>query len=323
MKIITKCCGIIMLLFWANSSQAQSLSMQVLNAPSTDTQQCFYVHINSSQVANSIIITGNEQSSSCAMTLGCPATICYDRPLYQAREEWIECEVNLGNNALIDGCIVTIWPRIAEEAPNECANLVIVPNCGYLSPCQAGEVSPGSITHLTVGVLDDDGNMSYLAWSGTMANISWYTNDSPDPIHTGAWIEYDPNETYYVKVVLYRRDGTEIHCGQGQSWGSSLGSLSMFRTDTNPPVNLSTLSNYPNPFSSNTAIAFELEEDVPVTLRVMNIQGEVIQTLINQKPMDKGHYQFLFNGQKYPSGIYYFSLQAGNYTGTHKMNIIH
>ena len=123
--------------------------------------------------------------------------------------------------------------------------------------------------------------------------------------------------------MRYRTGGSQVHCGTGQWWGNSSPNREIDTAFESAPINTSSLYNYPNPFSSQTAISFELEEDLPVTLTVRDIRGQIIETLSDQQFLHKGHYQYAFDGKSYPSGIYYYTLQAGAYIGTQKMNIIH
>ncbi len=305
------------------SLQAQTLSMKVLHAPSADeNKQCFYVHINTSQLVDEIIITGNETMASCNFTNGCPTTICYERPQLMTRKTTIECEIVIGQFRMLDGCTVTIWPKSAAATPEECLNLDIIANCNFGNYCDAAQVAMEDITHLSVGVFDQNGEPSHIAWAGIPANIYWYSHNSPIPVHEGAWVEYDPNITYHVKIVRYRTGGEQVHCGTGQWWGNGPTRETDTAAHNAPSIHASSLYNYPNPFSNQTAISFELEEDLPVTLTIRDIRGQTVETLSDQQFLHKGHYQFVFDGKSYPAGVYYYTLQAGQYISTQKMNII-
>lgn len=79
--------------------------------------------------------------------------------------------------------------------------------------------------------------------------------------------------------------------------------------------------NYPNPFNPSTTINYTIEEDGRVTLKVFDILGNEIVTLINEnKPL--GNYQIEFNASEIPSGIYFYSLIAGNHISTKKLILL-
>jgi agmatine/peptidylarginine deiminase len=76
--------------------------------------------------------------------------------------------------------------------------------------------------------------------------------------------------------------------------------------------------NYPNPFNPATKIKFQIPELQFVTLKVYDILGNEISTLINEeKPV--GSYEVNFNSASLPSGIYFYKLQAGDFAETKKM----
>ncbi len=83
----------------------------------------------------------------------------------------------------------------------------------------------------------------------------------------------------------------------------------------------SLLQNYPNPFNPITQIAFNLAEAANVSLRVFNVVGQEVGTLVNG-PMNAGQHTVSFNGRDLPSGIYLYRLQAGDRTEMKKMTLL-
>ena len=82
--------------------------------------------------------------------------------------------------------------------------------------------------------------------------------------------------------------------------------------------NYSLEQNYPNPFNPSTKISYILKEKTNVKVLVMNAIGEEIAVLVNQT-QEQGYHQLDFNASKFPSGIYFYSLQTENYSETKKM----
>jgi hypothetical protein len=94
---------------------------------------------------------------------------------------------------------------------------------------------------------------------------------------------------------------------------------------TEPIVpNIETLNqNYPNPFNPQTTIEYSIKNSNYVTLKVYDLLGKEIATLINEeKPA--GNYNIQFDAAKYnlPSGIYFYTLKAADYTSSKKMILI-
>ena len=84
------------------------------------------------------------------------------------------------------------------------------------------------------------------------------------------------------------------------------------------PTGYSLEQNYPNPFNPSTKIAYSLPTSKLVTLKVYDILGKEITTLIN-KEQSAGKYEINFDGSKLASGIYLIKLQAGEFIETKKM----
>jgi hypothetical protein len=92
-------------------------------------------------------------------------------------------------------------------------------------------------------------------------------------------------------------------------------------TNSDAPNDFSLSQNYPNPFNPNTVISYQLPVNGNVTLKVYDILGNEIATLVNEeKPA--GEYEVEFNGSNLPSGIYFYQLKAEQYSETKKMILL-
>jgi len=76
--------------------------------------------------------------------------------------------------------------------------------------------------------------------------------------------------------------------------------------------------NYPNPFNPTTNIRFQIADRGFVTLKIFNVLGNEIETLVS-KEFEKGEYVFTFDASGFPSGIYFYQLKAGSFIQTNKM----
>jgi len=81
--------------------------------------------------------------------------------------------------------------------------------------------------------------------------------------------------------------------------------------------------NYPNPFNPTTNISFALPVDSKVSLKLYNVAGQLVRTLVNET-MPAGNHTVTWdgnnsNGEKVASGIYFYKLNAGDFSKTMKM----
>ncbi len=79
--------------------------------------------------------------------------------------------------------------------------------------------------------------------------------------------------------------------------------------------------NYPNPFNPSTNIQFSLPQSSFVTLEVFNLISESVGVLVSEE-LNAGTYNYSWNAKALPSGIYFYKLQAGNFTQTKKMILL-
>ncbi|KAA3658477.1 MAG: T9SS C-terminal target domain-containing protein, partial [Calditrichaeota bacterium] len=68
--------------------------------------------------------------------------------------------------------------------------------------------------------------------------------------------------------------------------------------------------NYPNPFNPSTYISYAIPKSGLVQLKVFDINGKEIQTLVNES-QNAGSHQVTFNGSPFSSGVYFYQLQFG------------
>jgi hypothetical protein len=79
--------------------------------------------------------------------------------------------------------------------------------------------------------------------------------------------------------------------------------------------------NYPNPFNPTTQIEYRIADRELVTLKVFNMLGQEIATLVNQE-MNPGIYRATWDGSGFSSGIYYCRMQAGSYSEIRKLVLL-
>ncbi|MCF8353770.1 MAG: T9SS type A sorting domain-containing protein, partial [Melioribacteraceae bacterium] len=75
--------------------------------------------------------------------------------------------------------------------------------------------------------------------------------------------------------------------------------------------------NYPNPFNPTTNIMYQLPKEGRVVIKLYDILGREIQTLVNE-PKSQGRYEFTFDGSKLSSGVYIYRITSGEFTASKK-----
>ncbi len=102
--------------------------------------------------------------------------------------------------------------------------------------------------------------------------------------------------------------------GQGIVSGISNGSVIS-------PDQFNLFQNYPNPFNPSTVISYELAAREFISLKIFDITGKQISTLVNEN-QPAGIYEVSFDGGGLSSGVYFYTLSAGDFFKTRKMSLL-
>jgi hypothetical protein len=87
------------------------------------------------------------------------------------------------------------------------------------------------------------------------------------------------------------------------------------------PVKFNLKQNYPNPFNPTTVISYQLPVSSPVTLKIYDILGNEVATLVNEiKPA--GNYEVEFDAGYLSSGVYFYSISAESFNQVKKMILL-
>ena len=168
-------------------------------------------------------------------------------------------------------------------------------------------------------VLDWDSTVTATGYRFLLANDSLFNSVIHDTlVNTSSFNFYD---WFSVNIDnLYWKVRT-INDGGTGPW-SETNRFNIMLTDvedeTQLPTEFALMQNYPNPFNPSTVISYQLPVSSKVTLKVFDVLGNEIATLVNEeKPA--GVYEINFNSNKLASGVYLYKLQAGGFTETRKM----
>jgi hypothetical protein len=106
-----------------------------------------------------------------------------------------------------------------------------------------------------------------------------------------------------------------------KTWFVNVENATSVNGNDNQVISFNLEQNYPNPFNPSTKISYTIPKDGKVTLKVYNLTGNEIATLVN-KPQSAGNYEISFDGSQLSSGIYFYSLEAAGLRLVRKMALI-
>ena len=97
--------------------------------------------------------------------------------------------------------------------------------------------------------------------------------------------------------------------------------LSVQKSDDAVPQKFSLEQNYPNPFNPSTVISYQLPVNSVVTLKVYDVLGKEVATLLNEH-LVAGTYTVRFDASVLSSGVYYYTVRSGEFVSTKKMVLL-
>jgi alpha-tubulin suppressor-like RCC1 family protein len=219
----------------------------------------------------------------------------------------------------------------------------------YLVALPSGITSWGTLVaggNHALGFGYESGNAKLYSWgSNQYGQLGSTTNSGttiPNPlpkliplINSEAWISLAAGENHSMVTSGDYADPHFWVCGLN-SWGqlanpTNFGTMTptpewvVFGTpvsdvepDTELPFEYSLEQNYPNPFNPTTTIAFQIPERGFVNLKVFDIAGNEVVTLVDRE-LEIGRHEVKFNAGKLSSGVYVYRIEAGNYTSSKKL----
>ena len=158
------------------------------------------------------------------------------------------------------------------------------------------------------------GDYSYKNWGIDGGDIFFTTDGGL------SWINQTDTIDNYVKNIFFLDSNTGWAVGEG---GIILKTekCNIQIIDNPEPKDFTLKQNYPNPFNPTTKIEYSIPKTSFVTLKVYDILGREVAALVNEEK-SIGNYKAEFNGNNLSNGIYFYKLQAGDYSIIKKMILI-
>jgi hypothetical protein len=175
----------------------------------------------------------------------------------------------------------------------------------YLDPDSSWS-APVNLTE-TPGMNENDAHLAPMLAKTVDGSITTYTAFSMYCYETGFTGKY-PDPTVETSVFMA---AVPIH--QEEAVG--------INNDVNTEFSYQLDQNYPNPFNPTTQIKYTLAEKSNVTLKVFDMLGREVTTLVNGT-QSAGTHSIDFNASNLASGLYIYKIQAGNFTQSKKMMLL-
>ena len=175
-----------------------------------------------------------------------------------------------------------------------------------------------------VGTVLPNGEATYVWFEWGSSN---YDHATP-PINVGSSVGAVPVQTdltgleqdqlYHIRSVAQSERGTTY--GIDQVFKTA-GVTSVHEGNT-MPTTVELGQNYPNPFNPMTSIEYSIPTHSRVSLKVFNLLGQQVATLVNDELKQPGRYIARWNAERFPSGMYFCRLESGVYRRTEKMLLL-
>jgi len=155
--------------------------------------------------------------------------------------------------------------------------------------------------------------------AGTKSGGVYFSTDEGD-----SWVQKNDGlpALYTIQAVFMKDNFVFIGTDSASIWRRPFTDFTGVTGGNNTLPNAYKLyQNYPNPFNPTTNIKYQISNNSFVSLNIYDALGRNIETLVNDK-QSHGTYEVSWDASKYPSGIYFYKLTAGEFSEVRKMILV-
>ena len=145
-----------------------------------------------------------------------------------------------------------------------------------------------------------------------------YREDMTEPVAMTTELEFVDADVEIGKEYTYHLTAIDFSGNESDPADATLTMTSVIGSSNMIPTEFALRNNYPNPFNPVTSIKYELPDPSHVTIKVLNIAGQEVATLVNtDKPA--GYHTISWDATNVGSGVYFYTMKAGSFKATQKM----
>jgi hypothetical protein len=170
-----------------------------------------------------------------------------------------------------------------------------------------------------------DGATGVVEYNNLNAISDWFIDESNGDLHLSSdTLSQVVDQGISISGLIDDFDGDIRPQGFGIDIGADEYSLmtSIENTSKLNPENFRLMQNYPNPFNPTTTIEFQLAIESNVSLKIFDLLGREVASLINNETMSAGSYTMLWNATYMASGVYYYQLLTDSFIETRKLILL-
>ena len=154
-------------------------------------------------------------------------------------------------------------------------------------------------------------------YAGTYAGVYRSTDNGANWAQFGTGL---PNSVVDGMVIQYSSNVLRVGTHGRGAWQVNL--VTGVAEPALPPTTFALNQNYPNPFNPTTAISYKLSALSRVTLKVYDVLGREVATLVNDEVQQAGTHEVRFDASRLPSGVYFYTVRFGGMSLTKKMVLL-
>jgi hypothetical protein len=138
------------------------------------------------------------------------------------------------------------------------------------------------------------------------------------------WLNQNLNvNTNFEELTMVNQNTGWVVGTSGKIFKTTNGGILGFQNiNSYTPEDFALYQNYPNPFNPTTTIKYDLPKDVKVTIKIYDILGKLVVTLVNGELKKAGYYEAEFDGTSFASGVYFYRVEAGEFIQRKKMVLL-
>jgi photosystem II stability/assembly factor-like uncharacterized protein len=266
------------------------------NSLVTSLVDCYFWSADSGIVAGGFSNTGNFVGSYSTILKTNDGGVTWQRVYLSSRQfEWCwKISYWLGNTGFVS----------IQRAGSGISNILKSTDFGN----QWSEIPFRNYDQQGIGFLNEN-----TGWVGGLTGPTYETTNGGNEWHLAGW-GINLNRIRFLNDTMAYGAGQRVYKFSNETVG-------IINISFEIPDKFYLSQNYPNPFNPVTNLGFGISELGFVTLKVYDVLGNEVITLVNEN-LSPGVYDINWNASNYPSGVYYYILRSGDFYETKKMTLL-